>query len=76
MESLVGEQEIVLKPIGDALGDVPGLSGATILGDGTVALVLDVASLMDQAWLREASVTTPQAANSNSQPATYLENGA
>jgi len=76
VESLVGEQEIVLKPIGDALGDVPGLSGATILGDGTVALVLDVASLMDQAWLREASVTTPQAANSNGQPATYLENGA
>jgi len=51
VDGLVGEQEIVLKSVGEALGDIAGLSGATILGDGTVALVLDVASLMDHAGL-------------------------
>ncbi len=40
--SLLGEQEIVLKSFGDFLGAVPGLTGATILGDGQLALVTDV----------------------------------
>jgi len=40
--SLLGEQEIVLKSFGDFLGAVPGLTGATILGDGQLALVSDV----------------------------------
>lgn len=55
VDGLVREQEIVLKPMGAALGDVAGLSGATILGDGTVALVVDVASLMDRAGLKATS---------------------
>jgi len=40
--ALLGEQEIVLKSFGDFLGAVPGLTGATILGDGQLALVTDV----------------------------------
>jgi len=52
VDHLVGEQDIVLKSLGSALGDIAGLSGSTILGDGTVALVLDVASLMDRAGLQ------------------------
>ncbi|MDA8345072.1 MAG: chemotaxis protein CheA [Thermaerobacter sp.] len=40
--ALLGEQEIVLKAFGDFLGAVPGLTGATILGNGELALVADV----------------------------------
>jgi two-component system chemotaxis sensor kinase CheA len=54
VDHLVGEQEIVLKSLGSALGDIAGLSGATILGDGTVAMVLDVSSLMDRVGLHAA----------------------
>ena len=57
VDSLIGEQEIVLKPLGSAVGDAIGISGATILGNGTVALVLDVASLLDRAELHAASAS-------------------
>ncbi len=55
VDTLVGEQEVVLKPLGAVLGDTIGISGATILGNGTVALVLDVASLIDRGGVRAAS---------------------
>ncbi|MDP7422868.1 MAG: chemotaxis protein CheA [bacterium] len=42
----IGEHEIVIKPLGSYIGEVPGISGATILGDGRIALILDVASLI------------------------------
>jgi len=42
VEALVGEQEVVIKSMGTLLGDIPGISGATILGDGQVALIVDV----------------------------------
>ena len=43
VDALLGEQEVVIKSMGALLGDIPGLSGATILGDGKVALIVDVA---------------------------------
>lgn len=46
VHSLVGEQEVVIKSLGTFLGEIPGLSGATILGDGNVAIILDVPSLV------------------------------
>jgi two-component system chemotaxis sensor kinase CheA len=49
VDALVGEQEIVIKPLGQFLGEVAGVSGATILGDGSVALIVDVATLIAQA---------------------------
>jgi two-component system, chemotaxis family, sensor kinase CheA len=49
VDALVGEQEIVIKPLGRLVGDVAGLSGAAILGDGSVALILDVAALLARA---------------------------
>lgn len=49
VDGLVGEQEIVIKPLGNLVGDVAGVSGAAILGDGSVALIVDVAALMAQA---------------------------
>lgn len=46
VDRLVGEQEIVIKSLGDFLGRIPGISGATILGDGKVALIVDVRALL------------------------------
>ncbi|MDW8321651.1 MAG: chemotaxis protein CheA [Armatimonadota bacterium] len=46
---LIGEQEIVIKSLSRYLGEISGVSGATILGDGRVALILEVADLFDHA---------------------------
>ena len=45
VDKLIGNQEIVVKTLGSYVGKVPGVSGSTILGDGKVALILDVAGL-------------------------------
>lgn len=42
---LIGQQEIVITSLGKLLAGIPGLSGAAILGDGTVSLILDVGTL-------------------------------
>ena len=42
VDKLIGEQEVVIKSLSGFVGDVPGVSGATILGDGNVALIADV----------------------------------
>ena len=47
VDELRGKQEIVLKPLPAQLGQLPGVAGATIMGDGSVALILDPASLYD-----------------------------
>ncbi len=46
VDEILGEQEIVIKSLGSFIGDIRGLGGATILGDGRISLVLDVASLL------------------------------
>ena len=46
VDEIIGEQEIVIKSLGSYIGDVRGLSGATILGDGRVSLIVDVPSLL------------------------------
>ncbi len=46
VDSLVGEQQVVIKSLGKYIGDIKGVSGATILGDGRVALILDVPALV------------------------------
>lgn len=47
VDSLVGEQEVVIKSLSRFCGDVRGISGATILGDGNVALICDVNTLVN-----------------------------
>lgn len=42
VDTLIGEQEVVIKSLSRFCGDVRGISGATILGNGNVALILDV----------------------------------
>lgn len=46
VDNIVGQEEVVIKPLGTMLNKTPGFSGATITGDGSIALVLDVPSLM------------------------------
>jgi two-component system chemotaxis sensor kinase CheA len=46
VDGLLGEREVVIKPIEDAVHSFEGFSGATILGDGTVSLILDVSALL------------------------------
>lgn len=47
VDRLIGNQEIVVKPIPDYIKKVEGLSGCTQLGDGSIALILDAAGLME-----------------------------
>ncbi len=46
VDSLIGQQEIVIKTLGKYLTNIKMIAGATILGDGEVALILDVSSLV------------------------------
>jgi two-component system chemotaxis sensor kinase CheA len=55
VDALVGEQEVVIKSMGTLLGDISGLSGATILGDGKVALIVDVSKAVERVNLVEPS---------------------
>jgi len=48
VDHLVSKMEIMIKPLGDYMREVDGISGATILGDGKVALVLDPVSLVSK----------------------------
>ncbi len=47
IDSLIGEEDVVIKPLKDRYTSSPGIAGATILGDGTVSLILDVGQLLD-----------------------------
>lgn len=49
VENLIGRHEIVVKPLGPQLTGIQWLSGATVLGDGRVAMILDVPALMRRA---------------------------
>jgi two-component system, chemotaxis family, sensor kinase CheA len=48
VDELVGQQDIVIKPLGRSLSRVRGFAGATELGDQRVALVLDAAALIEE----------------------------
>ncbi|MGB6067980.1 MAG: chemotaxis protein CheW [Desulfomonilaceae bacterium] len=49
VEELVGEQDVVIKPLADHVCESRGMAGSTILGDGTIALVLDVTEVIEDA---------------------------
>lgn len=46
VDELIGQEEVVIKPLGALLQGIPGLAGATITGDGGIAIILDVPGLM------------------------------
>jgi len=45
VDSLIGQQEVVIKSVGRLLTGIPGIAGATILGNGQVSMILDVGTL-------------------------------
>jgi len=63
VDSLIGEEDVVIKPLRDQFTNSPGIAGASILGDGSVSLIIDVGQLlelglkkeMEQRRIREAS---------------------
>lgn len=63
VDDILGQEQVVIKNIAENMGSIDGIAGATILGDGRVAMILDVASLFRrkaeletgcQAWERPA----------------------
>jgi len=46
VDQIVGNREIVVKPVGPQVASIPGIFGATVMGDGSVVVILDVAPLV------------------------------
>ncbi len=47
VDALIGEEDVVIKPLKDQFTNSPGIAGASILGDGSVSLIIDVSQLLD-----------------------------
>lgn len=58
VDRVLGEEDVVIKSIAENYRNVPGIAGASILGSGRVALILDVPALIDMASSNAAPVTT------------------
>jgi two-component system chemotaxis sensor kinase CheA len=56
VDGLLGQEKVVIKSLGQRLQALPGFAGATITGDGDIALIIDVASLYDN-WCKLTSST-------------------
>lgn len=48
VDQLVGQQEVVIKSLGDYLGKIDGIAGSSIMGDGTVIIILDINELFNK----------------------------
>lgn len=53
VDSLIGEEDVVIKPLTDQFTNSPGIAGASILGDGSVSLIIDVAQLLELGMRQE-----------------------
>jgi len=49
-EEMIGTREIVVKPVGPQIASIRGISGATILGDGRIVVILDMGALVRSGW--------------------------
>ena len=47
VDALIGEEDVVIKPLHDQFTSSPGIAGATVLGDGSVSLIIDVSQLLE-----------------------------
>lgn len=65
VDDLLGQQQVVIKSLETNFRQVAGLSGATILGDGTVALILDISGLINLSRAEPG----PESGNRSSQAA-------
>ncbi|WP_320821387.1 chemotaxis protein CheA [Thalassolituus sp.] len=55
VDQLVGQEEVVIKPLGKMLHGTAGMAGATITGDGRIALILDIPSMLNRYATRQSS---------------------
>ena len=55
-DELVGSREIVVKSVGPQIASIRGISGATILGDGRIVIILDMGALVRSEWRSRAAV--------------------
>ena len=55
-DELVGSREIVVKSVGPQISGIRGISGATILGDGRIVIILDIGALVRAEWRGRAQV--------------------
>ena len=53
VDQLIGQQQVVIKSVGKEIGDVRGIAGCAILGDGNVSLILDVAGIIHSALRKD-----------------------
>jgi chemosensory pili system protein ChpA (sensor histidine kinase/response regulator) len=54
-DELIGSREIVVKPVGPQISAIRGISGATILGDGRIVIILDITALVRAEWRGRAA---------------------
>ncbi len=54
VDSLIGEEDVVIKPLKDQYTSSPAIAGASILGDGSVSLIIDVSRLLELSIKQEA----------------------
>ncbi|MGH8300756.1 MAG: Hpt domain-containing protein [Steroidobacteraceae bacterium] len=57
-DELVGSREIVVKSVGSQISSIRGISGATILGDGRIVIILDIGALVRAEWRGRAQLPT------------------
>ena len=55
VDALIGEEDVVIKPLRDQFTNSPGIAGASILGDGSVSLIIDVSQLLELGVKQEIS---------------------
>jgi chemosensory pili system protein ChpA (sensor histidine kinase/response regulator) len=58
-DELVGSREIVVKSVGPQVSSIRGISGATILGDGRIVIILDIGALVRAEWRTRAQAPPP-----------------
>ena len=56
-DELIGSREIVVKPVGPQVSGIRGISGATILGDGRIVIILDIGALVRSEWRGRSAPT-------------------
>ncbi len=59
-DELIGSREIVVKPVGPQIASIRGISGATILGDGRIVVILDIGALVRAGWRGRAQAAVPR----------------
>ncbi|PJK11440.1 hybrid sensor histidine kinase/response regulator [Lysobacteraceae bacterium NML08-0793] len=63
VDQIIGNREIVVKPTGPQINSIPGIFGATVMGDGRVMIILDIAPLARRHAGREALLALQEAPN-------------